>query len=293
MPKELAIATFVYNEKTQLPRWVRHYAKQVSAISDLWIIDHGSDDGSTKCLDNDINIITLDRSAGAGAYESWRIGFASDLVKTLLQEYNRVIYCDCDEYITVDPNIADSLFRYFAEKGSESCNSCIGFDVLHDYAQGEPALGTSLLSEVRNKLQLVGAMCKPSVADRSKAKKWSKGFHCSNYRPVYSDLYLFHARYADIDAGLNRLALTRQIDNPELCNNINHHTIPDDTYKKWVSDWCNYPVSSEEISSRSGKIFEYLMSHEWVANEEGIFPFNYSYRSKEIYLVPARFKGVF
>ncbi len=292
MPRDLAIVTFVFNEKRQLPRWIKHYSKQVSSIGDLWIIDHGSNDGSTTELESEINLIALDREEGKGRYESWRIEFASDLVNRLLQDYSRVICCDCDEYIVVNPAIAESLSSYFSQNASVESNSCIGFDILHDYAE-EPPLGENLLSEVRQKLQLVGAMCKPSVADRSKPKRWSKGFHCSNYKPIYGDLYLFHSRYADIDDGLCRLGLTREIDNPELCNNNNHHTISDDTYRKWVSDWCNFPISNEEITSQTGKVFDYLQSHSWKTDKDGIYSFDYSHRSKEIYILPKRFRGVF
>lgn len=39
MQKELAIATFVYNEANQLPHWINHHLRQVESASDLWIID--------------------------------------------------------------------------------------------------------------------------------------------------------------------------------------------------------------------------------------------------------------
>ena len=51
----IAAVTMVYNEPEYLPIWCRHYAKAVGP-ENCFIIDHGSDDGSTSSLPN-FNVI--------------------------------------------------------------------------------------------------------------------------------------------------------------------------------------------------------------------------------------------
>src|SRR5216684_5142083 len=50
MPRgRIAIMTMVYNERTNLPIWIRHYHR-VAPSAALFVIDHASDDRSTGFL---------------------------------------------------------------------------------------------------------------------------------------------------------------------------------------------------------------------------------------------------
>jgi exoribonuclease II len=60
MSKRTAVVTIAYNEDVLLPLWVRYYARQFGEES-CYVIDHGSDDESTKNL-GQINVVRIPRS---------------------------------------------------------------------------------------------------------------------------------------------------------------------------------------------------------------------------------------
>ncbi len=50
MPKQgLAVVTMCYNEPDFLPIWLDYYRRQVP-VEHLYVVDHGSDDGSTSVI---------------------------------------------------------------------------------------------------------------------------------------------------------------------------------------------------------------------------------------------------
>ena len=288
--KSLAIVTMVYNEGRQLPRWIRHYSRHVEQVSDLYVINHGSSDGSIESLPNGINVINLERDDGKGL-QTWRAKYVSDFVNKLKEKYEAVIYVDCDEYLVVDPDVSSNLFNYI-NNGGLSTHS-IGFDVLHDRV-AEPSLNGNLISEVRSKIQFVAAMCKPVVVLNNDQVNWQSGFHISNIKPVHGDLYLFHARYADINDGVNRLKITRGLHRPETANcPVDHQKIDDKTYLGWVDSWLKYPVSPEDITSKNDSIGHCIANFNYSRSVSGIYAFDYSFRSRTLYRIPAKFIGLF
>jgi hypothetical protein len=54
--KDCAVFTIVKNEKLFLPIWIKHY-KKFFDDSDIYILDHESNDDSTKNLD--VNVIPV------------------------------------------------------------------------------------------------------------------------------------------------------------------------------------------------------------------------------------------
>ena len=289
--KTLAIVTMVFNEGRQLPRWIRHYSRQVAALADLYIINHGSTDGSIELLPSGINIINLDRDDGKGL-QTWRAKYVSDFANKLQEKYNAVIYVDCDEYLVVDPGVASNLIDYINKQGIISTHS-IGFDVLHARTT-EPPLNNNFISEVRSKVQFVAAMCKPVIALNDCMVNWQSGFHVSNIKPTHGDLYLFHARYADIDDGVNRLKITRALHRPETANcPVDHQKIDDKTYLDWVDSWLRYPLSPEDITSKNGSIKTFVDGFNYIESSSGTFTFDYSFRSNKLYHIPRAFIGLF
>lgn len=291
MKKSLAIVTMVFNEGVQLSRWIRHYSRHAESLSDIYIINHGSNDGSVDRLPLGVNVVNLDRNEGKGL-QTWRASYVSNFVNQLQKLYRAVIYVDCDEYLVVDPSIAQNLSSYINKKSNISTNT-IGFDVLHDRAF-EPPLGDSLISRVRKKIQFVAAMCKPVIALDHFLIQWQSGFHVSNVNPVYGDLYLFHARYADVNDGLKRLSITRELHRPETehCP-VDHQKINDDMYLNWVDSWTRFPVSPENILSVDGLPKKFINDLHYKISSEGIYEFNYSYRSNILFLIPGVFIDLF
>lgn len=285
MKKRIAAVTMAYNEKYKLPRWIRHYAAQVNGPRNCFIVDHGTDDGSTENI-GPVNILRLPREAGAGS-QTWRADMISKFCSSLLEEYDYVLYCDADELIVADPSRFRTLYEYVSVTPSPSTGT-IGFDVLHD-AASEPDLDDRFIFEQRSRLQFVASMCKPVLA--TQPVSWIKGFHCASFKPVFGDLYLFHLRYADLREGLDRLKITSSLARPENVNvAVDHWKITPDTYVGWVASWSKMPVVQEAIGPDNNEIRDYIRSFTFNQDNEGIYRFDYSMRSQVLFKADDRFR---
>ena len=201
----LAIVTMVYNEPDFLPVWVRHYAAQVGADR-CYVIDHGSDDGSTEAtgLPAVLNLLRIPRSPQD---DERRSQFISRFCAALLSWYESVVYVDVDEILVADPALHDSLAGFAAGLAPDAVVTAIGLDVVHrpdDEAELDWSRPVSLQ---RQWLRFSSSMCKPVLI--RKAVGWAPGFHNIDAAPVFGALFLFHLRYADMRSGLSRLARTR------------------------------------------------------------------------------------
>ena len=201
----LAIVTMVYNEAVFLPLWLRHYAVQVDPRH-CYVVDHGSDDASTDpaVLPAGLNIVRIPRSPQD---DDRRCRFISQFCGGLLVWYESVIYVDVDEILVADPALHGSLEDYAAGLDSQAVVSAVGMDVVH-CPDDEPALDWNRpVSLQRHWLRFSSAMCKPVLIRRP--VQWAPGFHNIDAPPCFDELFLFHLRYADLQAGLDRLTLTR------------------------------------------------------------------------------------
>lgn len=197
----VAVCTNVYNEQFNLPIWYRHYAGAFGARS-LFVLDHGSDyDLSQACPD--ANIIRLPRTPFDDAK---RANAVSDFASALFGYFDAVIYTDCDELLVPDPRRHDSLMS-FAANHPHDVATAIGLDMLHDIAT-EPKLDPSCgIAAQRSCARLNRHLCKTLFT--RKPLRWGGGFHSSSAPPQIGGLFLFHLRWADLDASLARLATTR------------------------------------------------------------------------------------
>ncbi len=203
------VMTMVYNEGRQLKRWADYYAGQLGPSS-LFVIDHGSDDGSLDALEG-VNRLAVPRSE----FDDFkRTEFVNDLQRTLLRFFDVVIYTDCDEMIVADPAKFDNLRAFVETMPSEHARP-IGLDIAH-ITDMEPELDPlrPILSQ-RRFCRFRSAWCKPLIT--KSPLRWNIGFHaCDKPVPANSDLYLFHTKYADREAALRRLAVTRSLEWPEV-----------------------------------------------------------------------------
>ena len=196
----VAALTMVYNEPVWAGVWARHYAGQLGA-EHCTILDHGSDDGSADGLP--VRVRRLGRSA---LDEAWRVAVVAEEVKSLLRRYDAVIHTDVDELLVADPSHYSGLHE-FADVATEPVMTAIGLD-LHHIPDREPALDfTQPIGAQRQWVRFSAALCKPVLVRR--AVEWAPGFHCCDAPIVLDRLYLLHMRYADLGAGLRRLARTR------------------------------------------------------------------------------------
>ena len=200
----LAIITMVYNESFNLPIWIRHY-RRIAPNATLFVIDHGSDDGSTQNLP-EVYKIPMPRHT---ADEAERALAVSSLQHGFLRYYDTVIYTDCDELLVPDPAKSARLDEYLERSGYEYA-SPIGLNVIH-MVENEPPLDPAQpLLRQRRFCQFASPLCKPLIA--RVPLKWEAGFHgCDRAFNIDTDLYLFHIKQIDKDLALQRQRFAREM----------------------------------------------------------------------------------
>ena len=219
----LAIVTMVYNEGPRLPYWLAHYARQVG-LENCYVIDHGSDDGSTEQL-HGASRIRLPRSPQDN---DRRLRLVAEFVQGLLLYYRRVAYVDADELLLADPEIYTDLRDYAARMEAQSVTS-IGLELVQtpEDASLQPGVG---VGEQRGTAIFSSSMCKTNLVGAP--VNWAPGWHSHDGAPRFDDLYLFHLRHADLDQALERLAVTR--DMPWASEHAGKHQRVDDEWMRNV-----------------------------------------------------------
>jgi hypothetical protein len=226
----VAALTMMYNEPVWAQVWARHYAREVGAENCL-ILDHGTTDGSLDGLP-----VTIERLRRSALDEDARAALVSDCVAVLLRSYDAVVHTDADELLIVDPEHFADLRAYAAV--APAVVTAIGLDLQHlpdEEAVLDPALS---LGVQRRWVRFSGAMCKPAMVRTP--VRWEPGFHRSDAAPVPGPVYLVHLRYADLAAGLARLARTRAQDFARPDTNL-HQRVPDQAFEAMVRSIASLP----------------------------------------------------
>lgn len=202
--RRIACITMVYNEADFLPLWVSYYGQQ-AGVSNLFVIDDGSTDGSTDILGP--NIIKIPKIPFS---DERRANFIGDLQKSLLNYYDVVIYTDADEFLIPDPSKYVSLNKYCELLEYENATA-VGLNVYQIPAEEPGELDWSeKIFKQRRFVKFQSAMCKTLIT-RSPTR-WGTGFHRSAPGPrIDKDLYLFHLKHVDQNRSFARQELTRNI----------------------------------------------------------------------------------
>src|SRR4051794_21914145 len=199
----VAALTMAYNEPVWAPVWARFYAGQVGA-ENCFLLDHGSDDGSTDSLG--ITVERLERPAVLD--EVARAATVTARAEDLLGSYDAVVHTDVDELVLADPARYPDLVA-FAEHVPEPVVTAAGMDLQH-LPDEEPPLDLARpIGQQRQWVRFSASMCKPVFVRRP--VKWVPGFHACDAPMVTAGLYLLHLRYADLELGLQRLPRTRRL----------------------------------------------------------------------------------
>jgi hypothetical protein len=200
-----AIITMVYNERVILPIWLRHYTTHCPGAV-LFVIDHGSDDGSTDSVSG-ANVIPLPRTPFD---DGDRAEFVTNLQKALLKYYEVVIYTDCDEMLVADPRRYHSLAAFLEATRAEEVIAPTGLNV-HHIPDADPILDlTEPVLGQRRHVKFGVAFCKPVVVRKPVA--WAPGFHWCDCVPTYrEDLFMFHLHKMEIDLAMARLQKTSEM----------------------------------------------------------------------------------
>lgn len=290
--KRLAVITMVFNESFHLPFWLQYYSRQVDDPSDIYILDHGSNDCSTGFLNKKINLRRLTRDSYLNDMERQRSEEISCLASKLMSKYRSVIYVDCDEFLVVDPRLAGSLASFGESSGHTGVISAIGFNLLHDYNKEKDLKYGDLISENRSKLYLTSSMFKASLGISNQSIQWHDGFHFSNQPPQFTDLYLFHTKFADIRQGLKRLELTRNLQDQPRLDQAHHQRVSDHQYQYWIDQMLGCPLDKGEIGLSNPEIRDLLNNLE-ITKPDKFYQFPLNQTTGKTYELPERFKGLF
>ncbi|GBR07731.1 glycosyltransferase family 2 protein [Asaia siamensis] len=287
MRAPIAAVTMVYNEPVFLPVWLRHYAGLVG-MERCYVIDHGSDDGSTDALP--CNRLRIPRSPQNDAQRTRAI---SALCAGLLEWYETVLYCDVDEIIVADPACFPSLDALAASRAA-LCLTATGFDLIH-HADQEPDLDFDHpLSLQRSSLRLSAAMCKPCLIRAPVT--WSPGFHSVKEVLPNPDpaLMLFHLRYSDLREGLKRLARTRE---QAWCSEEagTHQRMTNEAWRDMLAGMGGLTVEEATLLEDDPSLTPWRerLVREGLERAEDPYPIDLSLSGDRLWPLPERFKGLF
>jgi hypothetical protein len=196
-----AVFTIVQNEPVFLPLWLDYYGRSFDR-TDLYVLDHDSDDGSTEGIAARCNHIRVhrDRSFDHG----WLTATVMAFQAFLLQSYARVLFVEADEFVAPDPAFYDGLGDYIDQCAAPLAR-CTGYEVVH-YPDEEPPLkfDQPVLAQ-RHYWHASTLYSKPLLAAQPVA--WSLGFHETTNVPnpaPDAKLFLIHLHRVDYDACVAR-----------------------------------------------------------------------------------------
>lgn len=195
--KRVAVITMARNDEFFLTRWIKYYGEQFGS-ENLYIYLDGLDNIIPKNAEN-AHITKLphhDMSRSDG--DKYRIGLISDLANKLLNEYDIVIGCDCDEFLVVDPNTNMTLHEYLSQKKINTTLSGIGLDVGQHMKYEKTLDKTKPFLSQRAFALLSTRYTKPVVINRP--VRWGSGFHRIKNHNFHIDknLYLLHFGAVDM-----------------------------------------------------------------------------------------------
>jgi len=283
---KLAAVAMVYNEPDYTDLWCRHFARQVGA-ENCYIIDHGSDDGTTDHL-GDVKVTRIPHSPYDVAEQS---RLESELANELLGSYDAVVRSDVDELLVADPRYHRNLQDCAAAVKGPAMN-CVGLDVWH-IAESEPAIDTTRpISLQRGWTWFNSAMCKPAII--REPVNWSPGFHSIEAPVALDHLYMFHLRYFDVERGLRRLAKTRAMPWAHL-HAGDHQRWADEGWLNLVKGIGSLPRSTGDIDVDREPLVSMLQKvlDSQIGRESDTYKIELNIHGQTLIPIPRRFRGRF
>jgi hypothetical protein len=268
--------TMVYNESLYLPIWLKYYGKQFG-FENLFVIDHGSDDGSTQ----DLHGANCEQVLREDLDEIKRARLISDYQHKLLEEYEFVVFSDVDEILIADPALFNSLSDYINKRCTSFVNA-VGLDVLHNVRYEEKIDLTKSILAQRSYVQFTSKYCKALISKTPLT--WFPGFHDCNFDPnVDHDLYLFHLKKFDYSNAVEKLQNFRNVPWSEAAVRLGHgmeyRLLDDDFIKKM------FPFKDVDLSSVCEKDFNF-------SDEIGVFQAQKKWFEGRIVQIHDRFKSL-
>ena len=285
--QRLAAVTMVYNEPEYLAIWLRHYGHHVG-LENCFVVDHGSDDGSTKGLSG-CNVVRVPRST----YDPHvQLTFNSKFCSSLLSWYDWVIYSDVDEILLPDPDVAPTL-REYCGLSIPGVVTAIGLNVQHvPDIEGTIDLSRPITLQ-RSWAFASSSMCKPLLISRD--IRWPGGSHSSDAILEFHHLYMFHLRWFDFESSVRRLKKSREMAWAQDYDGV-HARIADEAWAKQFRSFAGMPREEPAVfgpSSAPLKKFLDEVRASTVGREFAEYKIDLGIRGDRLWRLPRRFVGAF
>lgn len=276
----------VYNDAAYLRIWAEYYSRALGARN-LYVIDHGSDDGSTDEL-GEINVVRIPRSPQD---DPRRADFMSSFTASLLSWYDCVLHGDVDEILVADPRYAPDLATFCAETRAPVLNA-VGLNVIHRLGQELPYDPQRRVLEQRRYVFFASSMCKPALIRRP--VRWSPGFHSADAPAVFGHLWLFHLRWFDLDLGHRRLAKTRAMawQYPDAGA---HQRVSDDELTQQFTGFSALPPDQRDLDAGQPPLVDVLSDvlRSQIGREGHLYRISLDIWPHSLLRVPERFRSLF
>ncbi|MCH8467520.1 MAG: glycosyltransferase family 2 protein [Roseinatronobacter sp.] len=190
----VAAITMVRGDPEFLKIWIRHYGRQFGE-ENLFVLQDGQDQPRPESRANIVALPHVAASRTRGDYARSRA--VSAFARGLFFHYQRVIACDVDELLCLDPAAGPSLAEYLLNNVRAPSVSAIGLDIGQN-CNSETALDFERpILEQRQFARVSARYTKPVVATRPLT--WGAGFHRvkGGALNIDSNLVLFHLGLLD------------------------------------------------------------------------------------------------
>ncbi|GAA2445862.1 hypothetical protein GCM10010191_73510 [Actinomadura vinacea] len=195
-PRTRAVLTIARDESVFLPIWLRYYSR-FFAPSDIYVLDHGSTDGSA---DGPGFVRIPVRNENVDVL--WVRDAAQEHQHRLIEGYDAVLYADADEIVVPHPRLgtlADYLDRFHGRVAR-----CTGYELIHLRDREAPFDPARPVLEQRGHWFPNPLYGKPALA--RVPVTWGPGFHTCREADDEPDpdLFLLHLHRLDYDRCLDR-----------------------------------------------------------------------------------------
>jgi hypothetical protein len=199
MKKKSAVFTIVKNEYYFLPIWLKYY-KQYFNDSDIYVLDHQTNDGSTNNLS--VNVVPIVNELAFD--HQWLVDTVQNFQKELLEKYECVIFAESDELLYSPDFKLNDLIDNFLNDNNLTHLSSIGHEIIQDLNNEKSLSINDEILENRN------YWFRDDMYDKTLISKiplkWEWGFHqITNGRRNNSfNVHLCHLHRCDFELMLKR-----------------------------------------------------------------------------------------
>jgi hypothetical protein len=255
MGKSRAVLTIVRNESIFLPIWLRYYG-QFFAPEDMYVLDHGSTDGST-----DRPGFVREPVAHDTVDHNWMRKTIQARQHELMENYEVVLINDVDEIVAPNPARYGTLGDFIDNFDEEFVN-CYGYELIHQRDAELPIDLDRPILDQRGWWFENFAYSKPILA--AVKMHWYDGFHARrDGRANFDyDLRLIHLHRMDFELCLKRHRFRSTVawSDKDIVSSYGYQNriIEEERFAEWFyTDSCTHlPVKREPIPEvwRSVKI---------------------------------------